>query len=85
MYGVWGDTNGDDGPPLVGEASLSLGTACFGNKITGNNGHGQKDVLYIAFTGDDAVPGKSAKWKAKNFDEFEASIKDLGDQLIERL
>ncbi|CAF9940498.1 MAG: hypothetical protein HETSPECPRED_002425 [Heterodermia speciosa] len=86
IYGVWGDTNGDDAEyPLVGEASLSLATACYGHSVNGNNGHDGTDVLYVAFTGDEAVPGKSANWKADNYDDFEASIQTLGDKLIKRL
>ncbi|KAL8725037.1 MAG: hypothetical protein Q9166_007612 [cf. Caloplaca sp. 2 TL-2023] len=85
FYGVWGDTNGDDGPPLVGEASLSLATACFGTSMNGNNGHDEPDVLYIAFPGDDAVPGSSANWGASNFQQFEDSITTLGNRLIARL
>ena len=46
----------------------------------------QPDVLYIAFTGHDAVLGDdNAYWKAKDFDEFENSIKGLGDTLIRRI
>lgn len=85
IYGVWGDTNGDDDIPLVGEASISLATACYGDSITGDNGHDETDVLYVAFTGDEAVPGTSADWKADNYHDFEASIQNLGDELIKRL
>ncbi|KAI0197981.1 chitosanase [Astrocystis sublimbata] len=87
IYGIWGDENGDDGPKaVIGEASISLATACFGDGITGNNGHDQTDVLYIAFQGQDAVPGADgAKWDASNFDEFEASIASLGDALVAQL
>ena len=85
IYGVWGDTNGDDGKPLVGEASLALATACFGQDMTGGNGHDPADVLYIAFTGDAAVPGSSADWKASTFEEFESSIAALGDSLVSSL
>lgn len=54
--------------------------------MTGNNGHDENDVLYIAFTGDDAVPGKNgAKWDAQNYEEFEESIQSLGDKLIQRI
>jgi hypothetical protein len=53
--------------------------------VNGNNGHDDTDVLYIAFTGDDAVPGKAADWKANSYTDFEASITALGDKLIERL
>lgn len=86
IYGVWGDENGDDGAhPMVGEASISLATACFGKSMNGNNGHDGSDVLYIAFPGKDAVPGKSATWNAKTYATFEASITALGDKLIQRI
>lgn len=86
IYGVWGDTNGDDGPAVVGEASLSAATLCYGDSVNGNSGHDQTDVLYIAFTGDEAVPGKSgAKWDASSTDEFEESISALGDKLVARI
>ena len=84
IYGVWADTNGDDGPPLVGEASISLATACYGHGITGDNGYDKTDVLYIAFPGSEAVPKKAA-WTAKSFREFEDSISDIGDSLIMKL
>lgn len=86
VYGVWGDTNGDDGKPLVGEASLALATECFGKSMTGNNGHDQNDVLYIAFPGSvgDTV-NKKAEWGAKHFATFEESIKTLGNKLTEKL
>ncbi|KAK4447783.1 glycoside hydrolase family 75 protein [Podospora aff. communis PSN243] len=87
IYGVWGDINGDDGDyPLVGEASISLATACYGDGMTSEHGHVDEDVLYIAFTGSSAVPGADgAKWTATNYGEFQQSIKDLGDTLISRL
>lgn len=86
VYGVWGDTNGDDGEPLVGETSLSLATKCFGKSMNGNNGHSPNDVLYIAFPGTVAeTVEKKADWGAKNFTDFEASIKDVGDRLVRKL
>lgn len=87
MYGIWGDTNGDDGPlPMVGEASISLATACYGpESVTGNNAPDVNDVLYIAFRGRDAVPGTSANWLATSFDDFEKSIAALGDSLVAKL
>ncbi|KAF5006048.1 hypothetical protein FDECE_7560 [Fusarium decemcellulare] len=87
FYGVWGDENGDDGThPMVGEASISLATACFGKSMNGNNGHSENDVLYIAFPGADAVPGaKGAKWNAQNFKDFEASLATIGDKLVKRI
>lgn len=86
IYGVWGDENGDDGPEaMVGEVSISLATACFGKSMNGDNGHDENDVLYIAFPGSDAVPGKKADWAAKNYTQFEDSITALGDKLVERI
>ncbi|KAJ0164901.1 Endo-chitosanase [Colletotrichum tanaceti] len=87
VYGVWGDTNGDDGPEaMVGEASISLATACYGNGVNGNSGHDDNDVLYIAFTGDDAVPGADgAAWDATSPDAFADSIAALGNRLVARV
>ncbi|KAF2426282.1 fungal chitosanase [Tothia fuscella] len=87
LYGVWGDANGDDGPPLVGEASISLATLCFGaDSVNGNEGHDASDVMYIAFTGHDAVPGaKGADWTATDASSFQASLKTLGDRLVSRI
>ncbi|KAH7062263.1 putative fungal chitosanase [Macrophomina phaseolina] len=78
-YGIWGDTNGAD---TVGEASIALAKLCFPNDgITGDNGHDQKDVLYIGFTGSGAVP-RNANWKAGSARDFETSIRALGDKLV---
>jgi hypothetical protein len=87
FYGVWAETNGDDGPkPMIGEASISIATACYGHGVTGNNGHIEDDVLYIAFTGRDAVPGADgADWAAPNADAFMRSIQDHGDRLVKRI
>ncbi|KAK0709932.1 fungal chitosanase of glycosyl hydrolase group 75-domain-containing protein [Lasiosphaeria miniovina] len=87
IFGVWGDMNGDDGDhPLVGEASISLATACFGKGINGNSGHDEDDVLYIAFTGARAVPGaKGADWAAKDYADFEKSIEGLGNSLVAKI
>ncbi|KAM0812872.1 putative Endo-chitosanase [Seiridium cardinale] len=87
IYGVWGDENGDDGAhPMVGEASISLATECFGKSINGNSGHDGNDVLYIAFTGPDAVPGADgADWGAKDTDTFAKSIQSFGDKLVQRI
>lgn len=87
VYGVWGDTNGDDGQfPMVGEASLSLATACFGDKMSGDFGHDEQDVLYIAFVGEDAVPGpKGANWSATDSRAFEKSIEERGNMLVDRI
>ncbi|KAM0451531.1 hypothetical protein ACHAPV_009960 [Trichoderma viride] len=81
FYGIWGDTNGGTS---TGESSLALGKLCFPNEgLSGDNGHDPKDVLFIGFTGSGAVPGKSgANWKAKNTNDFENSIKALGDKLV---
>ena len=87
VYGVWGDTNGDDGPrPMVGEASISLATECYGQGMSGDRGHSATDVLYLAFTGDEAVPGvNGANWSANSVAEFEQSIQALGDSLVARV
>lgn len=48
--------------------------------------HNDYDVLYIGFTGKDAVPGaKGANWTAGSFDEFHSSIKNLGDKLVSKI
>lgn len=71
---------------MVGEAAISLATACYGQaNIAGNNGHDSTDVLYLAFTGKDAVPGKAANWGATNFDDFESSIATIGDSLVAKV
>ena len=77
---------GDDGKPLVGEASISLAKACYGDGMNGDSGHEDDDVLYIAFPGsiDDTVH-KHAKWAAGSSDDFESSIEEVGDRLIARL
>lgn len=84
MYGIWGDSNGDDGPPLIGEASISLATRCFGEGVNGGSGHDEQDVLYIAFTGDDAVPGDKLDWQAQSSDDFQKSLEEFGNKLLER-
>lgn len=68
---------------MVGEASLTIGQACYGKSINGNNGHDEDDVLYIAFKGKNAVPGANgAAWNAKTFAEFENSLAKIGDGLV---
>ncbi|KAF4159632.1 hypothetical protein CNMCM6069_001275 [Aspergillus lentulus] len=85
VYGVWGDTNGDDNEhPMVGEASLALATACYGSTISGNSGHDEADVLYIAFAGKEAVPAR-AKWDADSYEAFEETITEQGDSLVAQL
>ncbi|TGZ83149.1 fungal chitosanase [Ascodesmis nigricans] len=86
-YAVFGDTNGCDDDNFTGEASIALARMCFPDEgLDGDNGHTDHDVLYLAFTSEKAVPGPSgAKWDAKTPEEFEASIKDLGDELLEEL
>lgn len=81
-YGVWGDTNGAN---TVGEASLALGQICFPNEgLTGDNGHGGFDVMYIGFTSGDTVP-TDANWKTTSRSAFEASLKTRGDKLVAAL
>jgi chitosanase len=82
IMAVMGDSNGGG---LVGEAAISVGKLCFPNeKITGNSGHGDRDVLYIAFPGKAAVP-KNAKWTAEDASIFEESLWDTGAPLLETL
>ncbi|KAK0631504.1 glycoside hydrolase family 75 protein [Immersiella caudata] len=85
VYGVWGDTNGDDGNhPMVGETSLALATACYGDSMTGSNGHSTTDVLYLAFTKPEAVPGaRGVDWNASDYDTFARSIEQLGNRLVD--
>lgn len=89
FYGIFGDTNGDDAlRAVVGEASISMATLCFGKGINGNNGHDEDDVLILAFIGKEAVPGKDgALWDAKSAEEFVAyeAFDNLGDKLVARI
>jgi chitosanase len=56
---------------------------CFPNDgLTGDNGHDEDDVLFIGFTGKDAMPSAQTKWNAGNAQAFEDSIKDVGDKLV---
>jgi hypothetical protein len=62
---------------------LSSGTYL---RFEGNYGHNATDVLYIAFTGSDAVPGADgAAWNASSAGAFEDSVKSLGDKLVARI
>jgi hypothetical protein len=71
---------------MVGEASISLATLCFGTSMNGNNGYSNTDVLYIAFPGSEAVPGANgAAWAADNVSKFESSLQTLGNKLIARI
>ncbi|KAK3395760.1 fungal chitosanase [Sordaria brevicollis] len=88
VYGVWGDTNGSENgtKAMVGEASLALATACGGKEMSGRNGIDDEDVLYLAFTGQEAVPGREgARWDAAGFEEFERSVEELGERLVSRI
>ncbi|KAL7972228.1 glycoside hydrolase family 75 protein [Trichoderma sp. SZMC 28014] len=84
FYGIWGDTNGFTS---TGESAISMGDLCFPDDgLTGDNGHDPKDVLYIGFMGQQAVPGADgANWSAGNTADFENSIKSLGDSLVASL
>ncbi|KAK6345768.1 hypothetical protein TWF718_007674 [Orbilia javanica] len=84
FYSVWGDTNGCDDNNFTGEASISLAQLCFPNEgLNGNKGHTAHDVLYLAFTGSDAVVGPSnANWKTKSASEFQNSLKAFGDSIL---
>jgi hypothetical protein len=59
----------------VGEASLAAGELTFGSAVNGTVSHEPNDVLYIAFTGSTAVPGRGgAAWAATTKENFAASI-----------
>lgn len=62
-----------------------MGTLCFGDGVNGEVGYDEEDILYIGFIGGGAVPGTAAKWTADNETDFEASIRSLGDKLIEQI
>ena len=48
--------------------------------------HNVEDVLYLAFIGEDAVPGANgADWDAENFTNFHSSISSLGNKLVKRI
>lgn len=71
---------------MVGEASISMATLCFGKEMNGDNGHSEMDVLYIAFPGSEAVPGANgADWAASNPATFEKSLQTLGNKLVKRI
>ncbi|KAL2207815.1 putative chitosanase CSN1 [Sarocladium strictum] len=84
FYGVWGDINGGTS---TGEASLALAKLCFPDEgLNGNNGHDERDVLYIGFTGSAAQPGADgAAWTASSPEEFADSLRDIGDSLVASL
>ena len=71
--------------PLVGEASISLATRCFSTDVNGNSGYDGQDVLYIVFTGEDAVPGEELFWQAESSDAFQDSLQTIGNRLIANL
>ncbi|KAI1381117.1 glycoside hydrolase family 75 protein [Hypoxylon crocopeplum] len=86
IYGIWGDTNGDDGVNArVGEASISIATLCFGTDMDGEVGYDNENILYIGFTGNNTVPGTSVNWGAADQNEFQSSISGLGDRLIQKI
>ncbi|KAL8383859.1 hypothetical protein RB599_006276 [Gaeumannomyces hyphopodioides] len=90
FYGLWGDENGPDGKhAMIGEAGIGLARACFGGVTTIDGGHGwsNTDVLYLAFTGADAVPdaGQQPRWDATTFADFERSLAPVGDALVGRI
>ncbi|KAJ6566883.1 fungal chitosanase of glycosyl hydrolase group 75-domain-containing protein [Mycena capillaripes] len=78
FYAIFGDSNGAN-PQVIGEGSLLLGQACFPkDKITGNNGHVQRDVAYIVFANQ--AP-KDVQRTTLNIGE----LKTLGDQQVRLL
>jgi len=55
FHAFWGDTNPYN---QIGEAAYSLGEACFGDSINGNNAS-PDGVFYMAWSGPDAVTTSS--------------------------
>ncbi|KAF9884410.1 hypothetical protein FE257_001810 [Aspergillus nanangensis] len=83
FYGILGDANGDT-PQVTGEASWLFARTCFPNdNLNGNKGHGEADVTYILFTGDDSVLPSSALNEnyVTNFD----TLRSMGDKLVNAL
>ncbi|GAA6010557.1 hypothetical protein JCM11491_002967 [Sporobolomyces phaffii] len=74
-FGIWADSNALGS---MGEASVNLARICFGRIINGNYGHGEPDVLYLAFPGseDETVPPKFGN-------DLEAMYR-MGHELIDR-
>jgi hypothetical protein len=51
--------------------------------MNGNYGYSGTDVLYIAFDGEEAVPGEQVDWRAQSSDAFQESLRAFGDKLIQ--
>lgn len=82
VYGVWGDVNGGK---VTGETSLSLAKQCFPDEeLSGDSGHSDHDVLYLAFPGEEAV-AKDVNWEAETAEEFEESLAAIGDELVKKV
>ncbi|CAI7568298.1 unnamed protein product, partial [Penicillium manginii] len=83
FYGIYGDSNSDD-PEVIGEASWLMARTCFpGDNLNGNSGHGNADVTYIIFTGNDAVfPSSSLN---KNYMTNFSTLRCMGDNLVTAL
>ncbi|KAJ7171129.1 fungal chitosanase of glycosyl hydrolase group 75-domain-containing protein [Mycena filopes] len=80
FYAIFGDSNGAT-PQVIGEGSLLLGQACFPDEpISGNYGHGQRDVAYLVF--GNKVP-TGINMKSPKIDI--AALKELGDQQVKLL
>ncbi|GAA5844244.1 hypothetical protein JCM9279_001735 [Rhodotorula babjevae] len=73
-FGVWADTNALGS---MGEASVYLARTCFGTQMTGNYGHGEPDVTYIAF------PGTKADTVPSGLGKDEEVMFDMGKKLVE--
>lgn len=62
----------------MGEASVHLGRVCFGSKINGNYGHGEPDVLYVAF------PGSKAETVPSGYGKDEEEMFEVGKALVDK-
>ncbi|KAL4763780.1 glycoside hydrolase family 75 protein [Aspergillus foveolatus] len=83
FYAVLGDTNGNK-PQVTGEASWLLARSCFPeNNLNGNRGHDEADVIYILFTGPEAVfpPSAINEHYITDFDK----LRSMGNRLTASL
>ncbi|PLB45331.1 hypothetical protein P170DRAFT_513354 [Aspergillus steynii IBT 23096] len=82
-YGILGDSNGDT-PLVTGEASWLMARTCFpDDNLDGNKGHSDPDVIYIVFTGKDAVLPSSAI--NQNYITNFGTLRSMGNKLASDL
>ncbi|KAK8117241.1 Endo-chitosanase [Apiospora kogelbergensis] len=87
IFGLWADTNNDTVPqPLVGQLSVAMAKMCYGeHAVETQQPLDASDLLFLAFTGTQAVPGYfGADWGAETPEEFEKGLALLGNKLIRK-